>query len=142
LRALARSPHVANLAHLDLEGNALDFLAFQALATSPQLAGLVTLRVGRNMIGKGAAKALANSTHLAQLSELDFGWNSLDLATTDALIQGVGLRRLSLLVVYERGLSETANRRLRRRFGTALEGEPDASARKARLAHADDWEWP
>lgn len=75
--ALATSPNIKNLAHLNLQWNEIGSQGAAALAASPYLTNLTTLNLGDNRIGDEGVSALAASPHLKNLTTLGLDNNSI-----------------------------------------------------------------
>jgi uncharacterized protein (TIGR02996 family) len=68
--ALARSPHLANLTHLNLADAHIEGPGLIALAESPHLANLTSLNLAGNLLTAAAAQALRAAPHLTRLTRL------------------------------------------------------------------------
>ena len=66
-RALAQSPHLASLTHLDQSFNGIGDEGAMALAQSEHLASLTQLNLGSNGIGEEGKRALSESVHLSEV---------------------------------------------------------------------------
>ena len=67
MKALAKSPHLAGLKHIDLWGNLLGDLGLKAISESPYLKQLETLKLWKNEISDDSIELMVvsgNFTHL------------------------------------------------------------------------------
>src|SRR5262249_46183507 len=78
--ALADSPNLAGLRHLDLSYNVLRDRGVLALAGSPHLADLESLNLQDVKAGPRGVEALANSPHLGRLRKLNLNVNNVGRA--------------------------------------------------------------
>jgi Ran GTPase-activating protein (RanGAP) involved in mRNA processing and transport len=92
VRAIAESPHLANLAFLGLKCNNVGDEAAIALAQSPHLRLLRVLDVEHNQIGERGALALAEAPWLDNLALLDIGGNAIGRTASLALRERLGVR--------------------------------------------------
>jgi len=86
VRALAASPHLAQLTTLDLFDNLIGDAGVEALVASPHLTRLTKLSMGGCQIRERGVRALAGSRLLAQLTSLDLGSNYLQTAGVQSLL--------------------------------------------------------
>jgi uncharacterized protein (TIGR02996 family) len=98
--ALAASPHLSSLTHLDLWLNGLGDEAVEALAASPYLSRLATLVLCDNDIGNEGAAALASSSTLTSLTSLDLSENEIEDMGALALASSSTLSKLTYLNLY------------------------------------------
>jgi Ran GTPase-activating protein (RanGAP) involved in mRNA processing and transport len=73
IEALASSPGLANLRHLEVTGCGITAERVRALASSPHLGRLETLDLGNNTFGQAGWTALAEATGLPALTSLALG---------------------------------------------------------------------
>jgi hypothetical protein len=143
-RALADSPHAANLRILRLdqfydvdtepgepwttrEGDTtrLGPAGAEALADSPHLGNLVELDLEGQMLGDAGAIALARSDRLPRLRRLDLTGNGITRAGVEALAASPLARGLCYLNVELNPASESWGRKLQRALpGTEVEYGP------------------
>jgi uncharacterized protein (TIGR02996 family) len=121
-RALAESPHRAELTHLELWANEVGDEGAIALANSPHLHNLRELHLGLNWhITDTGIAALAAVSSLARLESLDLCHAALGPAGVEALVTSPHLRRLTYLRVALAGLPDESRRALQTRFGSAVQ---------------------
>jgi uncharacterized protein (TIGR02996 family) len=97
IRALASSPGLANLEHLDVAWNHAAGAGVESLAASPFLANLKTLILEHCTIGNKGAKVLASSPFLKKLTCLDVSWARLLDEGLIALARSPNLANLTVL---------------------------------------------
>jgi uncharacterized protein (TIGR02996 family) len=120
LVALAGSPLLGRLQHLDLFGDWVEDDGLGALAGSPRAAGLKSLYLAPRPESAAGVRVLLASPHLAGLTHLELPLFPLDPETVALLARPDVLPCLSTLVVPD---EETADlTALRRRFGDGLVG--------------------
>jgi uncharacterized protein (TIGR02996 family) len=102
--ALATSPVMATVRHLNLDRTYPDNALAAALATSPHVTALRELGLTNGSIDVAGATALANSTALVALERLDLRENLLGHAGVAALAAGTGLRALRRLGLTGNGI--------------------------------------
>jgi uncharacterized protein (TIGR02996 family) len=117
VRALARSPHLAHLRHLELGGQEIGPEGARALAASPHLGRLTSLGLSENEVGDAGAKALAGSGHLGNLTSLDLTGNEIEDEGAAALAASPHLAGLQVLKLADNDIGTEAARALRKRFG-------------------------
>jgi hypothetical protein len=118
--ALAGSPLLGRLQHLDLLGDWVEDDGLGALAGSPRAAGLKSLYLAPRRGSAAGVQVLLASPHLAGLTRLDLSLFRLDPETVALLARPAVLPGLSTLVVSD---EETADlTALLRRFGDGLIG--------------------
>jgi len=100
-KALANSPHLANLASLTLGNHQIGDAGVKALANSPHLTNLRILELKCNRIGDAGARALAKSRHLANLRTLNLSENQIRDAGAAALAESPNLANLRTLDLSE-----------------------------------------
>jgi carbon storage regulator CsrA len=88
--ALARSPHLARLAEIDMEDLDLSDADAALLAASPHVGGLTRLCLARNLIGSAGARLLASSSRFATDLRLDLRGNPLGEAGVQILRERFG----------------------------------------------------
>jgi uncharacterized protein (TIGR02996 family) len=93
-QALAASPHLANLRHLELGSARIGDEGLAALASSRAFAHLESLGLENNQIGPAGLAALVESPHLAGLWGLWLHNNPLDDKAVAALVSSPKLTRL------------------------------------------------
>jgi uncharacterized protein (TIGR02996 family) len=94
-RALAAATHLARLEHLRLDGwGHFGDAGAAALAGSPHLAGLATLRLNNNAIGEAGVRALLTSPFLTALTTLGLTAQQLHPRAAAALAEGLPRLRL------------------------------------------------
>jgi uncharacterized protein (TIGR02996 family) len=94
--ALAASPHVANLTHLDLRYNAIGVRGAKALAASRYLGKLEYLDLCDNVIRPEGALALIDSPWLSGLTELNIRCNGIADRECESLRSRFRGRRLEV----------------------------------------------
>jgi uncharacterized protein (TIGR02996 family) len=117
---LARWPHLANLTHLDLEGDeevGLRDAGAAALAGSPSLGNLTHLNLPTNWVGNDGARALARSRHLTGLRRLCLSNNRIGDRGALALADSPNLEGLAVLDLYANPIGKQGKKALRGRFG-------------------------
>lgn len=110
--SLVGGRHAAQLAALDLTGNALGPAAALALADAAQLQPVV-LRLASCELARDSVMALAKAPWLAELEELDLGGNQLREPGALALAE-VPFSRLRRLALASCGIARDSARRLLR----------------------------
>ena len=106
VRALAASPHLAQLQHLDLSSNYIGDQGVEALAASAHLTRLQYLDLADNHIGSGGARALAASPNLASLRHLDLYGNRIGDEGARALASSPHLASLQHLNLHSNGIED------------------------------------
>jgi hypothetical protein len=97
LRALASSPALAGLEHLDVTWNRSPAAGVEALVTSPFLTNLKTLILRHGSVGNKGAKALATSASLKRLVCLDLSGTDLLDEAVRSLARSANLANLTVL---------------------------------------------
>lgn len=97
LHALLASPHLLNLAELDLEANESAADSAEFLAQCQSMRSLVRLNASRWHIGENGLRALLGSPFLQQLRGLDLAYAGLNDDALNALAQSTLLRHLTSL---------------------------------------------
>jgi len=98
-QALAASPHLRGLTHLNISLGHIGNEGLRSLAASQNLSGLTHLDLGRNEIGPEGVWAIAGSLHLRSLKHLDLRENAIGDATIHPITTSAnfrGLRSLNL----------------------------------------------
>jgi uncharacterized protein (TIGR02996 family) len=104
-KALADSPHLARLTHLELHGGGIGDAGARALARSRHLTRLAQLVVTESAIGPAGARALAGSAIFAKLEVLSLNGNKIGDAGLTALVGSPHLKRLRRLCVAHAGIT-------------------------------------
>ncbi|HEY7427859.1 MAG TPA: TIGR02996 domain-containing protein [Gemmataceae bacterium] len=121
VRALAESGHLGRLSHLDLSDAYLLEDSACALAGAVNLERLRTLQLRKNLLGDGGARALAQSPHLKRLTVLDLNDNRIGKAGAEALAAVPHGRHLRQLDLRGNVFTDTQEKLLRSRFGSAVQ---------------------
>jgi uncharacterized protein (TIGR02996 family) len=120
-RALARSPHLANLRQLNLGVQEIGPEGARALADSPHLGRLTDLDLSGNDIGDAGVRALASSPGLASLTNLDLSDNEITDEGVRALADSPHLSALQVLNLKDNDFGAKSARVLRKRFGKRVQ---------------------
>ncbi len=105
-KALAESPHLANLTHLSLLQAGIDDAGVEAVAGSPFLRRLGELGLTHDTIGPVGARALAASPNLSGVTDLDLTSNQLGDDGLRLLLGSKHLMRLKGLKVGYNGITD------------------------------------
>lgn len=105
-RALAQSPFLGGLEHLDLRSNYIGALGVRALTDSETLTQLRHLNLDWNIIEDSGALHLAQARHWNDLEHLSLGWNRLTDRGLIALADSPLLRHVSCLYLSGNAISD------------------------------------
>jgi uncharacterized protein (TIGR02996 family) len=116
-RAVAESPYLAGLTHLNLGNNPLGPEGGRALAASQHLRRLRWLRLCVAELGDEGVIALAGSPVLDSVTQLEISTNNLTDRAADALLESPHLAHLRTLQCSSTDFSEGRRQALQKRFG-------------------------
>jgi uncharacterized protein (TIGR02996 family) len=123
IRALMRSPFLAELRSLSLGGNHLPPTAAHTLIDSPAVENLRVLDLRENRLGDRGVAALADNPALRNLALLNLAANMIEDAGAIALAESPHLAGLIHLNVSGNIISPAVVTRLKRRFGDRVLAE-------------------
>lgn len=120
LEALAASPLLRRVSHLDLSNNPVRDVGARLLAESPNLDRLRGLNLSSSGLGDSGLKALAASTHLSSLRELYLCDNRIGSAGARALAASPLALQLEAVHLRFNTIGPDGADTLRRRFGARV----------------------
>jgi uncharacterized protein (TIGR02996 family) len=95
VQALAASPTLKKLTHLNLEGNNIGPEGAQVIAASTTLTELTDLNLEGNNIGDAGAQALADSPNLKKVTDLNLRGNDIGNTGVQALAASPNLKKVT-----------------------------------------------